>query len=285
MASAVDDPNDPFSLVRLDGDELSAEPSRLVDEAMTMPLFGGRRAIRVRAGSRSFASGVDTLAEMPLKDCRIVIEAGELRPELPLRKACERARTAVAIGCYPDEPRDLAQIDRRRVAGLEFGHRADARAVLASLLGGDRQASRNELRKLALYAHGAARGHARRCDGGGRRCLRAQGRSDRRRRLRRQAGAGRNRIRQGDGRRHLSWHDHIGRAAPGGVAAQIGARGRRGNAGLDPARQRISPAAFFAEGECRGRPAQFQSRRGWLGSSSSSRRRRWRCASSRRWPP
>src|SRR4030081_3887028 len=41
LASAVDDPNDPFSLVRLDGDELSAEPSRLVDEAMTVPLFGG----------------------------------------------------------------------------------------------------------------------------------------------------------------------------------------------------------------------------------------------------
>jgi DNA polymerase-3 subunit delta len=31
----------------------------------------------------------------------------------------------------------------------------DARAVLMALLGGDRQASRNELRKLALYAHGA----------------------------------------------------------------------------------------------------------------------------------
>src|SRR6266568_9675057 len=61
LASAVDDPGDPFSLVRLDGDELSADPSRLVDEAMTVPLFGGRRAIRVRAGSRSFASGVDTL--------------------------------------------------------------------------------------------------------------------------------------------------------------------------------------------------------------------------------
>src|SRR5882672_6467710 len=121
LASAVDDPNDPFSLVRLDGDELSAEPSRLVDEAMTIPMFGGRRAIRVRAGSRSFASGIDTLADSPIKDCRIVIEAGELRPESPLRKACERAKTAVAIACYPD---------------------------------GERQASRNELRKLALYSHG-----------------------------------------------------------------------------------------------------------------------------------
>jgi DNA polymerase III subunit delta len=154
LASAVDDPNDPFSLVRLDGDELSAEPSRLVDEALTIPLFGGRRAIRVRAGSRSFASGVDTLAETPLKDCRIVIEAGELRPESPLRKACERAKTAVAIACYPDTERDLAKLidDELRVASLRIAQ--DARAVLMALLGGDRQASRNELRKLTLYAHG-----------------------------------------------------------------------------------------------------------------------------------
>src|SRR5260370_21330677 len=70
LASAVDDPNDPFSLVRLDGDELAAEPSRLVDEAMTIPLFGGRRAIRVRAGSRSFASRVDTPPEAPPPACR-----------------------------------------------------------------------------------------------------------------------------------------------------------------------------------------------------------------------
>jgi DNA polymerase III subunit delta len=154
MASAVDDPNDPFSLVRLDGDELSSEPSRLVDEAMTVPLFGGRRAIRVRAGSRNFASGVDTLAESPLRDCRIVIEAGELRPESPLRKICERAKTAVAIGCYPDGERDLARLidEELRVSNLRIA--SDARAVLTSLLGGDRQASRNELRKLALYAHG-----------------------------------------------------------------------------------------------------------------------------------
>jgi DNA polymerase-3 subunit delta len=120
-----------------------------------VPLFGGRRAIRVRAGSRSFASGVDTLADSQLKDCRVVIEAGELRPESPLRKACERARTAVAIACYPDGERDIARLidDELRLSSL--GIAADARAALATLLGGDRQASRNELRKLALYAHGA----------------------------------------------------------------------------------------------------------------------------------
>ena len=154
IKSVVDDPNDPFSYVKLDGDELSAEPSRLVDEAMTVPLFGGRRAIRVRAGSRSFAGGVDTLAEMPLKDCRIVIEAGDLRAESPLRKACERAKTAVAIGCYPDGERDLTKLidDELRAANLRIS--PEARATLVTLLGGDRQASRNELKKLTLFANG-----------------------------------------------------------------------------------------------------------------------------------
>ncbi len=155
IAAAVDDPGDPFALVRLDGDELAAEPSRLVEEAMTAPLFGGRRAIRVRAGARSFTSGVETLTGIALTDCRVVIEAGELRPDAPLRKTCERAASAVAIACYPDTERDLAKLidDELRGAGLRLA--ADARVALMASLGGDRQASRNELRKLALYAHGA----------------------------------------------------------------------------------------------------------------------------------
>jgi DNA polymerase-3 subunit delta len=83
-----------------------------------------------------------------------VIEAGELRPESPLRKACERAKTAVAIGCYPDTERDLAKLidDELRLSNLRIA--PDAGASLMALLGGDRQASRNELKKLALYAHG-----------------------------------------------------------------------------------------------------------------------------------
>ncbi|MBN8980441.1 MAG: DNA polymerase III subunit delta [Rhizobiales bacterium] len=154
MASAVDDPSDPFSLVRLDGDELAAEPSRLVDEAMTVPLFGGRRAIRIRAGGKSFASGIDTLADMSPKDCRIVIEAGELRPDAPLRKACEKAKSAVAIACYADGIRDIERLIDEELRASKLKIAPDARAALTSLLGGDRQASRNEIRKLTLYAHG-----------------------------------------------------------------------------------------------------------------------------------
>jgi DNA polymerase III subunit delta len=154
IAAAVDDVNDPFSLVRLEGDDLASEPSRLVDEAMTVPLFGGRRAIRVRAGGRNFSSGVDVLLKEPPKDCRIVIEAGELRRDAPLRVMCEKAKTAAAIACYADTTRDLERLidSELRLANLHIA--PDAREALTELLGGDRLASRNEIRKLALYAHG-----------------------------------------------------------------------------------------------------------------------------------
>ncbi len=155
--ASVDDPNDPFALVRLDGDVLASDPARLIDEAMTVPLFGGRRAIRVRTGSRNIVPAIENVLGARLKDCRIVIEAGDLKRGVGLRALCEKAKNAVALPCYADADRDIARIidDEMRTAGLAIA--PDAKAALASLLGGDRRASRAELRKLALYAHGQER--------------------------------------------------------------------------------------------------------------------------------
>ncbi len=52
---AVDDPADPFQLIRLDGDDIAGDPGRLADEAGTMGLFGGKRALWIRATSRNIA--------------------------------------------------------------------------------------------------------------------------------------------------------------------------------------------------------------------------------------
>ena len=62
---SVDDPKDPFQLARLDGDDLAGEPTRLVEEANTIPLFGGRRAVWVKAGARNFAPAVEALVAAP----------------------------------------------------------------------------------------------------------------------------------------------------------------------------------------------------------------------------
>jgi DNA polymerase-3 subunit delta len=156
VRASVDNADDPFSLVRLEGEDLSGDAGRLVDEANTIPLFGGRRAVWVKPGGRNIVPAVEALLASPPTECRIVIEAGELRRESPLRKLCERARSAVTIACYPDSERDIARLieEEMRAAGLAIT--PEARAALAPLLGGDRQASRNEIRKLALYAQGKA---------------------------------------------------------------------------------------------------------------------------------
>jgi len=157
VAASVEDMRDPFALVRLDGDALASEPARLIEEAHTVPLFGGRRAVWVKAGPRNFAPAVEAVVAAPPGDCRIVIEAGDLRRTSPLRAICEKAKCAVAIPCYIDGERDLIRLidDEMRAAKLAID--PDARSALVALIGGDRAASRSEIRKLALYAAGKDR--------------------------------------------------------------------------------------------------------------------------------
>ena len=142
IKASVDDVNDPFALARLEAEDLAAEPSRLVEEAQTIPLFGGRRAVWVKAGSRNIAPAVESLLALPAIECRVVIEAGDLRRNAPLRALCERAKNAAALPCYADSERDLGRLvdSEMRAAGLTLA--PDARALLIPLLGGDRAASR-----------------------------------------------------------------------------------------------------------------------------------------------
>jgi DNA polymerase-3 subunit delta len=155
IKASVDDVNDPFALARIEAEALSAEPARLAEEAQTIPLFGGRRAVWVKAGGRNIAPAVEALLALPRLECRVVIEAGDLRRNAPLRAICERAKNAAALPCYADSERDRARLidDEMRAAGLKLA--PDARAMLIPLLGGDRAASRSEIAKLALYAHGS----------------------------------------------------------------------------------------------------------------------------------
>ncbi|MCI0599440.1 MAG: DNA polymerase III subunit delta [Beijerinckiaceae bacterium] len=155
ISRAIHDLKDPFQLVRIDGDALAADPLRLADEANTVPLFGGRRAIWIEAQGKTFTSAIEPLLALPPHDCTVVIEAGDLRKDAPLRTLCERAKGAAAIQCFPDRPEDIARlIDAEvRAAGLSIG--LDARDFLVNQLGQDRLSTRSELEKLVTYAHGA----------------------------------------------------------------------------------------------------------------------------------
>jgi DNA polymerase III subunit delta len=157
VRKSVDDPKDPFQLARLDGDDLSSEPARLLEEANTVPLFGGRRAVWIKAGARNFASALEALVAAPPPSCRIVIEAGDLKRNAPLRAVCERAKNAAALPCYPDAAKDLIRLIDEEMAEAGLAISPEARAALIPLLGGDRLASRHEIRKVALFTRGKKR--------------------------------------------------------------------------------------------------------------------------------
>ena len=51
-------------------EEPGSKDENLIDEAQTMPLFGGRRAVWVKAGSRNIVAAVQALLKLPQIECR-----------------------------------------------------------------------------------------------------------------------------------------------------------------------------------------------------------------------
>ncbi|RWA81441.1 DNA polymerase III subunit delta [Mesorhizobium sp.] len=148
--------DDPFSVVKLDGAEVDRDEGRLLDEARTVPMFSDRRLLWVRnaSGQKALADDIKALTAEPARDAIILIEAGDLKKGTGLRAIVEAAGNAIALPCYSDEARDLDTVidDELRKAGMSMS--LDARQALRRNLGGDRLASRGEIDKLVLYAHG-----------------------------------------------------------------------------------------------------------------------------------
>lgn len=150
------DQNDPFSVTKLDVGDLQKEPGRLVDEAQSIGLFGGEKLIWVRgaANEKYLVDAVAFLSGASLDAASIIVEAGDLKKGSALRKTVEAARTAVAIPCYADDGRALNALIDNELSAEGLGITPAARQALVALIGGDRIASRNEIRKLALYCRG-----------------------------------------------------------------------------------------------------------------------------------
>ena len=151
--AVLGDVDDPFRLTELTGDDIKADPARLIDETRAIAMMGGRRVVRVTrvtdAVEPAFAA---LLADH--KDgtqCLVVIEAGDVGGKSSLKRLFENAPHAAAIACYRDEVGVLPGLitAQLKAAGIEIER--DALAYLAANLGGDRGITRAELDKLVLY--------------------------------------------------------------------------------------------------------------------------------------
>ena len=151
IRSVVADPDDPFRVAELTGEQIKKEPATLADEAAAMAFGGGQRAVIVRAPGEETANPFrDFLAE-PAGDALVVVEAGDLDGRSKLRAAFEKAERGAALACYRDEGRDLAGLiqDTLKAHGLSVSR--EALGYLSQHLGADRGVTRSELAKLALY--------------------------------------------------------------------------------------------------------------------------------------
>ena len=149
------DLTDPFSLIRLDGSDLQQNPGRLLDEVNTIGLFGGEKLIWVRAGGseKPLVDAFALLAQQPSVASFVIVEAGDLKKSAALRKTGE-ARSVISVACYSDDARAISGLIDQELGQAGMRISPAARERLNEALGGDRIASRNEIRKLVLYCAG-----------------------------------------------------------------------------------------------------------------------------------
>jgi len=147
---------DAGNIIRFDGDDLASDPMRLADEANAMSMFGGTRAIRIRLGARSLGPALEPLLRTPPVDARIIIEAGDVRPNHALRSLIEKDKGCAALPCYAEEARDLVRLLADMLADAGLKATPEASAALLPLLGQDRKQSRSEIEKLFLYCRNAS---------------------------------------------------------------------------------------------------------------------------------
>ena len=147
------DIEDPFATIKLESETLTQDPARLNDEANTVSMFGGKRLIWVKRGSeKSIVNIIESLLSDPPPDTFILIEGGELRKGTGLRKRIEQAKTSIALPCYQDSHRSLDSVIDEEIKKHNLQIDNEARALLKSLIGEDRMASKSEINKLCLYA-------------------------------------------------------------------------------------------------------------------------------------
>ena len=151
----VDDLADPFQVLRLTAETLTADPGRLADEASAISMFGGRRVIWIDAGGRDFSGLIEAVADSLTSDTSLLVEADNLKKGAALRTLFETRADAAAIECYAPPPASLGQMldAEARAAGVSIA--PDVRSHFVSVLAEEPATARGEIAKLLMYAKSA----------------------------------------------------------------------------------------------------------------------------------
>ena len=142
--------------VALEGSSLKGDPGRVVDEARSLALFGGRRWILVSNAGEDALEAAQLLLAEPQVEHPVVLLAPNVRGKGKLVDFAIAQPAAMSFACYVP---DGANADRMVTAiAREHGLRPTQSATrrLMSASNGDRAVIAREIEKFALYLDAAA---------------------------------------------------------------------------------------------------------------------------------
>ena len=142
--------------VAIEGSSLKSDPGRMVDEARSLALFGGRRWILASGVGDDALEAAQLLLAEPQVEHPVVMIGPGLRTTSKLVQFAVAQPAAMSFACYVP---DGANADRM-VVGIarEHGLRPTPGAVrrLMEASGGDRAVIAREVEKMALFVDAAA---------------------------------------------------------------------------------------------------------------------------------
>lgn len=143
---------DPLQKIEFNETELSGSPAKAVDEASSMPMFGGDKLVMIRGQNEAVRKAVDlVLREAPMANALVIIEAGNLAPSSGLRKLVEAHDCAMALPFYEPDAQELSSLIRQLCEAEGYSIEASALAELSGTLGADRGIVRREIERLVLF--------------------------------------------------------------------------------------------------------------------------------------
>lgn len=141
----------PFSVTSLTPVDLKSTPDRVLEEANTADLMGGRRLIWLKETTAQHANIMSDFIEKCQTDAFLVMTAENLTRSAALRVESEASPDILVIACYPPEVMDLRRIIQNfsREAGFEFT--PEATDYLIQNTDNNSLILKNELDKISLW--------------------------------------------------------------------------------------------------------------------------------------
>ena len=140
-----------FSVVPLTPADLKNTPNRVLEEANTPDLMGGRRLIWLKETTASHADIMADFIQKLQTDAFLLMTADNLTKSAALRVESEMDPNILVIACYPPEAADLRRIIQTFTKESGFELTSDATDYLIQNTDNNTLILKNELNKIALW--------------------------------------------------------------------------------------------------------------------------------------